>query len=66
MYAHTHAPARASRTHAHAHPHARALRTRIVRLISRFFPRMLCNLKPPSKPPFKPFKTRFLDPLYGR
>jgi hypothetical protein len=57
------------RAHTHTHTRTRApmhARTRIVRLISEIFPRIKSNLKPSSKIPFKPFKTRFLAVLYGR
>jgi len=63
------------RTHAHPRTHTRThtrtrahacTRTRIVRFISEIFPRIKSNLKPSSKIPFKPFKTRFLAVFYGR
>jgi hypothetical protein len=61
-----HTRARTRIAHTRTRAHMRASRTRIVRLISEIFPRIKSNLKPSSKIPFKPFKTRFLDVLYGR
>ena len=60
MYAHTHAPARTSCAHTRPPARARiarALRRRIVRLISRFFPRMLIHHRTPSTIALKLIKT---------